>query len=59
MTLRFVMEMTMSQMNWNQKRKSKSFLWLEKRRYKKFRKPLMQKMKGLASCPANCLRSEV
>lgn len=45
--------------SWNQKRKSKSFLQPEKRRYKKFRKPLMQKTKGLASCPANCPRSKV
>ncbi|XP_035923004.2 cytoplasmic dynein 2 intermediate chain 1 isoform X4 [Halichoerus grypus] len=59
MTLRFVMEMMIALTSWNQKRKLKSFLWPEERRYRKFRKPLMQKTKGSASCPADCLRSQV
>ncbi|XP_035923007.2 cytoplasmic dynein 2 intermediate chain 1 isoform X6 [Halichoerus grypus] len=59
MTLRFVMEMMIALTSWNQKRKLKSFLWPEERRYRKFRKPLMQKTKGSASCPADCLRSQM
>ncbi|XP_027948192.1 WD repeat-containing protein 60 isoform X7 [Eumetopias jubatus] len=59
MTLRFVMEMMIALTSWNQKRKSKSFLWPERRRYRRFRKPLMQKTKGSASCPADCLRSQM
>lgn len=59
MTLRFVMEMMIALTSWNQKRKLRSFLWPEERRYRKFRKPLMQKTKGSASCPADCLRSQV
>lgn len=59
MTLRFVMEtMTIALMSQNQERKSKNFLLPEKGRYKKFKKPLMPKMKGLVSCLRSCSRSK-
>ncbi|XP_060012235.1 cytoplasmic dynein 2 intermediate chain 1 isoform X7 [Lagenorhynchus albirostris] len=59
MTLRSVTgTMTMLHMSLNQKRQRKSFLWPEGGRYRKFRKPSMQKMNGSASCPRSCLRSK-
>lgn len=57
MTLRFVM--MIARMSQNQERKWKNFLQPEKRRYKKFKTPSMQKMKGLASCHQSCFRSKV
>lgn len=57
MTLRFVM--MIARMSQNQERKWKNFLQPEKKRYKKFKTPSMQKMKGLASCHRSCFRSKV
>lgn len=47
MTLKFVMEMMTVTMRQNQKTIWKNFLQPRKRKSKRFKKPSMQKMKGL------------
>lgn len=59
-TLRFVMErMMIAPVSQNLETKSKNFLSPEKGRYRKFKKPLLQKMKGLVSCLRSCFRSKI
>lgn len=59
-TLRSVMErMMITPVSQNLETRSKNFLSPRKGRYRKFKKPFMQKMKGLASCLPNCFRSKI
>lgn len=58
MTLKFVMEMMTVTMRQNQKTIWKNFLQPRKRKSKRFKKPSMQKMKGLENYLWSCLRSK-